>query len=410
MKPPFPSYPLNLCRASGVWHFPAHFMRGGTSTGLVLQKALVPEAPALRDELLRHLMGVPLSGDLPGNRQLTGLGRGAATSNKVFLVDVETVNGRPRLVSTLAQLAAHTSAIDWRVNCGNLSSALPLWAQDVGLLEPDADGQCQIGIRNTNTGVISDALMLREDDGRPREVEIPGVDGRWPGVNLYLNQPVGAKTGLLLPSGAARDMIDGIEVSCVDVAVPMVLIRAADLGKTAAEPPAELQADDDFMAALRRLWVAAALNMKLRDAEGRLLSEHELALSETLPKVAILAEGDGEARLRVRYFTPQQAHASLAVSGACCIASACLLPGTVAHELAGMDLPVRDEDFRVEIALANPAGLLRAQVEAGIGAGGVDVRRIGYQRNAQILMRGQVPLYRASAELTAALAACSGVA
>ncbi|MGC0155561.1 PrpF domain-containing protein [Chromobacterium vaccinii] len=402
MKPPSPT--LRPYRAFGIWHYPVHLMRGGTSSGLVLPGALIPEEPALRDELLRHLMGVPLHGELPGNKQLTGLGRGTPTSNKVFLVDQEEADGQFRLISTLAQLAAHTDAIDWRVNCGNLSSALPLWALDMGWLNPDADGLCRIRIRNTNTGVISDASMSMEADQRLRSAAIPGVEGLWPEVHLYLNHPVGAKTGQLLPTGSARDVIDGVEVSCVDVAVPMVLIRAADLGKTAQESPADLQSDPDFMAALRRLWVKAALKMRLRDASGRLLDERELALSETLPKVAILAPGHGEARLCVRYFTPQQAHASLAVSGACCIASACLVPGTIAHELAAMELPAQNDDFRTEIALANPAGLLRARVEAEMDGMRIDILRVAYQRNTQILQRGHVPLYRASAALAAALA------
>ena len=129
-----PSPGLRLARAGGVIEFPVHHMRGGTSTGLVLWERLVPAGPGLREELIRHLMGVPLEGRLPGHRQITGLGRGIATSNKVFLADIEDADGAPRIVSTLAQLAGETAAIDWSVNCGNMSSALQLWAEDTGFI------------------------------------------------------------------------------------------------------------------------------------------------------------------------------------------------------------------------------------------------------------------------------------
>jgi 4-oxalomesaconate tautomerase len=220
----------------GGWEYPVHYMRGGTSTGLVLWEPFVPAAEPVREELLRHLLGTPQAGTLVGNRQLTGLGRGPATSNKVFLVRREEAAGELRLVSTLAQLASDHARIDWGVNCGNMSAALPLWALDTGLLPMPAVGDVELAIRNTNTGVLTTARLPRDADGTLVLTEIPGVPGAFPRVDLFLHQPVGAKTGRLLPTGAAEDRVEGCRVSCVDVAVPMVIIEAADLGKTAHEP------------------------------------------------------------------------------------------------------------------------------------------------------------------------------
>ena len=108
---------------AGVMELPVHYMRGGTSTGVVIWEPLVPSDARLRGELLRHLMGVPFAGSQQGNRQITGLGRGPATSNKVFLARMEYTPSGPQIVSTLAQLASDHSDIDWSVNCGNMSSA-----------------------------------------------------------------------------------------------------------------------------------------------------------------------------------------------------------------------------------------------------------------------------------------------
>src|SRR5450830_465183 len=151
---------------SGVIEFPVHHMRGGTSTGLVLWEPYLPPQQDLREELLRHLVGVPQTGAQPGNRQITGLGRGPATSNKVFIADVEQHAGQPRLVSTLAQLASEHGNIDWSVNCGNMSSALQLWGIDMGLLATEDSGQQEVSIRNTNTGVNTTSRMTLLDDGR----------------------------------------------------------------------------------------------------------------------------------------------------------------------------------------------------------------------------------------------------
>lgn len=151
--PPFP-HPqlrhLTPCVINGILQCPVHAMRGGTSTGIVLWRQHVLREPELLEELTRHLMGVPHEGEAPGDRQLTGPGRGTLTSNKVFLLDVD--GSAQRITSTLAQLAAGRSAIEWSVDCGNMSAALPLFALDTGLIEASAadEDQC-IAIHNRNT-------------------------------------------------------------------------------------------------------------------------------------------------------------------------------------------------------------------------------------------------------------------
>ena len=394
---------------AGTVEFPVHHMRGGTSTGLVLWDRIAPKDQLLREELLRHLMGVPLEGRIPGHRQVTGLGRGPATSNKVFFADVEAAPEGPRLVSTLAQLAGDHSGIDWSVNCGNMSAALPLWALDTGLLGsglPTA-GPVSIEIRNLNTGVISTARMARKSDGSFVLGEIPGVDGAFPGVDLFLKDPVGAKTGLLLPTGSPSDVIEGHTVSCVDVAVPMVIADASDFGKTAHEPAQALEADTDFMAALRRVWVSAGLRMGLKRRDGQPMTEDELQRSETVPKVCIVGAPLNGGHLAVRYFTPQTAHATMAVSGACCLAAAALIPGSVAHRIAqGMDGP-HEQFSDINVGIENPAGVLMATVVARVRPAGVEISSAAYLRSTQVLLRGYVPLYRASPELRAALLALS---
>jgi 4-oxalomesaconate tautomerase len=391
-------------RHSGVLEIPVHYMRGGTSTGVVVWEPLLPQDETLRAEILRHLMGVPQTGTERGNRQITGLGRGPATSNKVFLMGAERTTSGVRLISTLAQLASDHAGIDWSVNCGNMSSALPLWAIDAGLCQLPRGQTCEIEIKNTNTGVLTIARMKRNEDGHFVTAEIPGVTGAFPGVDLFLQSPVGNKTGALLPTGAVMDVIAGHEVSCVDVAVPMVIVQAGSFGKTGHEPIAELEADLPFMEALREVWIEAGLKMRLRRRDGELMSRAEIERSETIPKVCVVGAPRNGGNIAVRYFTPQTGHASLAVSGGCCLASACLIPGTTAHHLATGIAPLSTEFADVEVSIENPAGRLDATVVAALEAGEINISSAAYRRSAQILMRGYVPLYGASSELARALA------
>lgn len=384
---------------AGTPSFPVYYMRGGTSTGIVLWHEHLPEDLALKEELIRAVMGVPATGETRGNKQTTGLGRGAPTSNKVFIVSRPT-SPDADIASTLAQLAADKSAIDWSVNCGNMSAALPMYAIDTGLVTPAA-GRTVVRIFNTNTGVTTDA-SVRTPEGSafiPADTEIPGVMGKFPGVELTLRHPVGAKTGKLLPTGHATDHVCGVDVSCVDVAVPMVILRADAVGKTGHESPDELARDPRLKERLREIWVAAGLKMGLRRRGGSMMTANDLAHSETVPKVCLISPADDCAHISARYFTPQAPHSSLAVTGGCCLAVACLVPGTVAHALARGLTTIGDGPAVCTVGMRNPAGVLRARIGATMTGNGLRVNSVAYERSAQLFLRGHFPIYNASNEL-----------
>lgn len=384
----------------GIVELPVVHVRGGTSTGVILAASHLPSAPALRDEALCLLMGAR-----PGaaaTRQSSGLGRGYPTSNKVFLVEKADGDGAD-LETTLAQLAADRREIDWRVTCGNLTAALPLYALDRGLVEP-TDPLTTVRIFNTNTNGRMHAVV-RTPGGAlpiPADTEIPGVVGHFPGVELSWLEPGGQKTGALLPTGRPVDApkaLDGLDISCVDAAVPMVIIRAQDVGKTARETPQELDDDAELKARLDRIRVEAGLAMGLRNPDGSTMSAEQIQGSETMPKICLIAPGDASCRLHVRYFTPQKAHRTLAVSGGSCLAAACLIPDTLAHRLSSDGPQLKSRDALYEVTLGHPAGVLTARVRAQLRFGVAEIHSIGYTRSAQILMRGFVPLYGASPEL-----------
>jgi len=387
----------------GTWEFPVLHVRGGTSTGLIIWDRIAPKQIELREELLRHLMGLPLQGSTNDTKQITGLGRGYPTSNKVFFAEM-TMNaaGQPQIVSTLAQLAGGKSQIDWSVNCGNMSAALPYWAIDQHFLPRQLNGKGEVEIFNTNTKTTMIGRVTLAGDGFAF-AQIPGVDGEFPGVDLFMANPVGAKTGKALPTGAAADTFGKYTVSCVDVAVPMVIARASEFGKTGTEPVKDLRSDEVFFSALKKLWIEAGLKMGLKGKGGKPMTAEELANSETIPKVCIVGPPVNGGNISTRYFTPQEGHATMAVTGGCCLAAACLMPGTVAHELA-QGLPgLTGTSSEVQVDIENPAGILSATIEGQQTNSETKVTRAAYKRSAQILLRGYVPVYRASPALRQAL-------
>jgi 4-oxalomesaconate tautomerase len=387
----------------GIWEFPVLHARGGTSTGLIIWDRIAPKPLELREELLRHLMGLPLQGSSSDTKQITGLGRGYPTSNKVFFADMAlNAAGAPQIVSTLAQLAGGKSQIDWSVNCGNMSAALPYWAIDRHFLPCQLNGNGEVEIFNTNTKTMMIGRVTLNGDGFAF-AQIPGVDGEFPGVDLFMNNPVGAKTGKALPTGSASDRFGKFTVSCVDVAVPMVIARASEFGKNGTEPMKELRADETFFQALKTLWVQAGQKMGLKNKNGSPMTADELANSETVPKVCIVGPPVNGGNISTRYFTPQMGHDTMAVTGGCCLAAACLMPGTVAHELARNLPALGATPTEIQVDIENPAGILAATIEGQQIGQETKISRAAYKRSAQILARGYVPLYRASAALKQAL-------
>ena len=120
---------------NGVLEIPVYHMRGGTSTGIVLFDDHLPADRTLKEEIIKRIMGVPMEGEVASNRQITGLGRGIPQSCKVFIVGASEREDAD-IDSTLAQLAPTKAAIDWSVNCGNMSSTLPIFAEEIGLIVP----------------------------------------------------------------------------------------------------------------------------------------------------------------------------------------------------------------------------------------------------------------------------------
>jgi 4-oxalomesaconate tautomerase len=344
-------------------------MRGGTSKGPFFLASDLPQDPA---QLHRTLLAVMGSEHI---RQIDGIGGGDSLTSKAVIVSASTRPGVD-VEYLFAQVAVGGDTVDTAPNCGNMLAAVAPFAIERGLAQPTSP-QTTLRIFNRNTGKVIEAVV-QTPGGKVTyagDAAIDGVPGCGAPVVLNFLDAAGAKTGKLLPTGHAIDVVDGIEVSCVDFASPLVLIAAAALSKTGYETKAALEADKPLFRRIEAIRIEAALRMGLGDATGKVL-----------PKVALLAPPARGGSLSSRYLTPWTCHAAHAVTGALCIAAAARVPGSVAAQMRD---DTRDTD---RIVIEHPAGKIEMRVEVEpTGVACVPtISRAGVVRTARLLLAGRV--------------------
>jgi len=323
---------------------PCVMMRGGTSRRPFFLASDLPAAPAERDALLLSVMGA--GNDLG----IDGIGGGNPLTSKVAIVGPATVAGAD-VDYLFAQVRVQEGVVDTSPNCGNMLAAVGPFAIEAGLV-PAADGVTVVRIHNVNTGKLIEARVQTPGghvtyDG---DAAIDGVPGTAAPIHLAFLDAAGANTGRLLPTGAPVDRIGGIEVSCIDAAIPVMLVRATDLGKTGYEPSESYRLDRDFLARLEGLRVEAGRRMGFANAAGMVI-----------PKPVLLAPPTRGGTLAVRYFMPHDCHRAMAITGAVATATACTIPGTVAAALAAT--PSGHLAMLGDVTFEHPAGRLTVHLE-----------------------------------------------
>jgi len=292
---------------------------------------------------------------------------------------------------TFVQVAVDQPVADYGSMCGNMSSCIGPFAVDEGMVEAPGD-EATVRVYNTNTDKLYTATFPTRG-GKAVEAgdfQIPGVAGSGARIRLDYLAPGGAVTGALLPSGNARDvlMVDGvgeIEVSLVDASNPVVYVRAADVGKTALELPAVLDADAAVMQTLERIRRAGAVAMGMcTTPDAAKLSNPKIAMIAAPAEFAALDgrvyTGD-EYHVAVRIVSMGNVHRAVTLTGAMCLAVAVRIPGTITHDIALGGAPT---------LIGNPSGLLPVEAEVRTAADGFEAVSATTYRTQRRLMEGAV--------------------
>jgi 4-oxalomesaconate tautomerase len=342
-------------------------MRGGTSKGLFFLASELPARPEERNALLLAIMG---SGHPV---QVDGVGGGHPLASKVAVIS-RSEHGDADIDYLFLQLGVEEATVTDQQNCGNILAAVGPFAAERELITTSI-GSTTTRIRMVNSGSVVTATFATPG-GVPDyagDTAIAGVPGRASPVLLRFADTAGSVTGQLLPTGQARDIIGGIEVTCVDNGMPVVVARAADVGISGSEPLAELVADAQIAARVSELRLAAGKLMGLGDVSG-----------STVPKTTLISAPRDGGTICTRTFIPVRPHPAIGVLGAVSVATALLLPGGVGAELAR--LPATGHRLDIE----HPTGHLEVDVELDTAADPPRVLSAGVVRTARKLFDGTV--------------------
>lgn len=348
---------------------PFIFMRGGSSRGPFFNKADLPED---RDALAKILVAALGSGH-PLN--IDGIGGGNAVTTKVAILSRST-DVWADIDYFFAQVSVEDRLVDFKPTCGNILTAVGAAAIEMGLIEPAGD-VTEVKIRAVNTGA-NILARVQTPDGQltyAGDTAIDGVPGTAAPVEVNFMDVAGSSTGQFLPTGNVIDEIEGIEVTCMDVAMPMVMARAADFGLTGRESREELDANTAFFAKMESVRLKAGALMGMGDCT-----------KSVTPKFGLFAAHENVGEIHARYFMPWTTHPTMAVTGSQCMASCALTAGTVAYEL--MKQP---EAAPATIHLHHPMGVMQVVTDYEIAADGSFTHKsAGLVRTARKLAAGEV--------------------
>jgi len=347
---------------------PCTLMRGGTSKGPFFLASDLPGDVQTRDRVLLAAMGSPDA------RQIDGVGGADPLTSKVAIVSR---SSQPRIdVDYLfAQVSVERPLVDVTPTCGNMLAGVGPFAIERGLVAAH-DPITAVSIYMVNTGTVALA-HVPTPEGQVTyagETSIAGVPGTAAAIRIDFLDTAGSVCGALLPTGNTLDQIDGIETTLIDNGMPMVVLRARDLGKSGYETPAELNSDQKLKARLEAIRIVAGERMGLGDVR-----------SKVVPKMTLIAPPQAGGHVMTRTFIPHKCHAAIGVLMAVTVGTACVLPGSVA---VGIVHP--EEGPVMRISLEHPSGEFSVELQVERSGGGLKVMRSSLMRTARALFRGEL--------------------
>ena len=342
-------------------------MRGGTSRGPFFRAADLPGDIATRDRVLLAVMGSP------DKRQIDGLGGAHPLTSKVGIVRPGSKPGVD-LDFLFAQLQPEKDTVDTTPNCGNMLAAVVPFALETGMVTPQG-ATSTFRVLTLNTDMQCD-ITVPTPGGQVEyegDARIDGVPGTAAPIKINFLDTAGSVCSGLLPTGHVRDVIDGVEVTCIDNGMPLVMFRAADVGRTGYEDVATLNADTQLKTRIERLRIACGHAMGLGDVTAK-----------NYPKMTLIAPPRTGGSLSTRSFIPHVCHDAIGVLAAVTVGTACVLDGSVCDGVA-----VVPAGQLKTVSVEHPTGEFSVELEVD-PASPQNVTRAALLRTARLLMRGEV--------------------
>ncbi|MGK9044226.1 2-methylaconitate cis-trans isomerase PrpF family protein [Mammaliicoccus vitulinus] len=371
---------------------PCVLMRGGTSRGLVFKDSDLPLDHEARERVILKIYGSSPNG------QIDGVGGGTSVTSKVAIVGISSAN-ESDIYYTFGQVGVNEKSIDYNVTCGNMASAVGLYAVEEGLV-PRVEGETKVKILNTNTNKIMEVLIPIKDGNveNKGDFSISGVEGTGAKITVSFMNPAGAFTGKLFPTGNVIDEIQvgekTFEVSILDTGNIVAFVKASDfslegyeLSQTIDKP--EISKD------IEKLRVEIGILLGIFNKYEKINPE-----LEALPKITLVSPPkDYKTELGIinkkennhiigRYISMGKLHPAFAVSGSICLATACQIPGTIPHSVC-------ERNIGNSINIGHPNGTISAEVFLQKNESDYKLIKGGTGRTARRIMEGTavVPKY-----------------
>ncbi len=347
---------------------PCTMMRGGTSKGAYFLKSDLPADEAERDHVLLSVMGSP------DDRQIDGLGGANPLTSKVAIVS-KSEEPDVDIDYLFAQVVVDQPVVGYGQNCGNILAGVGQFAIEKGLIKAGSP-TTEVTVLMVNSG--DKAIVTVPTPGGEvsyeGDAEIDGVPGSAAPVPLNFLDTAGSLCGALLPTGNFVDEIDGVEITCIDNGMPVVVMRAADFGLAGTETVEQLEANGELKQRLESIRLQVGPMMNLGDV-----------IEKTVPKMTLLSAPKSGGVISTRSFIPHRCHSTIGVFAAVTVATACLIPGTVAADLVGDKSAVGST-----LGIEHPSGVLAVDIEIEQSDGEIVLKRSGFMRTARKLYEGQV--------------------
>jgi 4-oxalomesaconate tautomerase len=341
------------------------WMRGGTSKGAYFLAEDLPADVDARAQFLLRVMGSP------DERQIDGIGGADPLASKVAVVK-KSARDDADVDYLFLQVFVDQAIVTDAQNCGNILAGIAPFAIERGLVEAQ-EGETSVRIFMENTGQIAVARVLVKDGEVQYEgdARIDGVPGFSAAVPIVFQDTAGSSCGALLPTGNVVDVIDGIEVTCIDNGMPVVIIRAVDMGITGTESREELEANDELRAKLESIRLQVGPMMNLGNVKEK-----------SVPKMTMVSAATNGGAISTRTFIPHRCHASIGVLGAVSVATAAVLKGSPANEVAKFK-----SSARMTLDVEHPIGAMTVILDQDENG---DVGSAAILRTARKLFDGQV--------------------
>jgi 4-oxalomesaconate tautomerase len=348
---------------------PATLMRGGTSKGLYFDARDLPHDRRRRDRVLLAAMGSPDA------RQIDGLGGAHPLTSKVAVL------GPPTRADTdidylFLQVAVDKAEVSDAQNCGNILAGVGPWAIEHGFV-PVTGTTTPVRIHMVNTASIAVAHVPTPNGAVEYEgdARIDGVPGTAAAISIDFLDVAGSSCGALFPTGNVHDTSDGLEITCIDNGMPVVILNAGDFGLRGDETPEALEADQTLKARIEKIRLELGPRMNLGDVARK-----------TVPKMSLISPALHGGTLSTRTFIPHRVHEAIGVLGAVSVATACAVAGTVAARIAPQRAAPGLRRFEIE----HPTGFFTVEMAVRSEGAGIRVDRAALLRTARKLMSGQV--------------------